>query len=141
MTTKRIGNLDFECRSHCVVHLTVHVVLCTKFRKKILTPTISKSLYTAITEIAKELQCSILEINGESDHIHFLLSYPPTAQLAKLVSILKAKSAQIILNIYGSQFWGNHARTLWSSGYFLCSVGGATLEILKRYIENQGTDS
>jgi len=138
MGTKRIGNLDFNTASHCVYHLTVHVVLCTKFRRKILTPTISKSLYFVLGELAKELHCSITEINGEADHIHFLLSYPPTVQLSTIVSILKSKSAQVILNIYGSFFWGNHKRTMWSSGYFLCSVGGATLEVLKKYIENQG---
>ena|ERR1017187_5271531 len=140
MPTKRIGNLDFSTASHCVYHLVVHIVLCTKFRRKILSPTISKSLYTAIRIIAKEQQCQVLEINGEADHLHFLLSYPPTVQLSTLISILKAKSAQAILNIYDPFFYGSHSRTLWSSGYFVCSVGGATIETLKHYIEHQGAE-
>ena len=124
MPLKRIGNLDFSTASHCVYHLVVHVVFCTKFHRKILTQGISESLYTAIRIIAEEQRCQVLEIKGEADHLHFLLSYPPTIQLSTLISIIKSKSAQAILNIYGSFFYGYHSRTLWSSGYFVCSVGG-----------------
>jgi REP element-mobilizing transposase RayT len=54
-------------------------------------------------------------------------------------STSKSKSAKALLDKFGSFFWGKHSRTVWSSGFFLCSVGGATLEILKQYIDNQGT--
>jgi putative transposase len=60
------------------------------------------------------------------------------AKLSDVVGALKSKSASAVLNQIGSVYWGKHTRTFWSSGFFLCSVGGATLEILKQYIENQG---
>jgi putative transposase len=72
---------------------------------------------------------------GEDDHIHFLLECPPSASVARL----KAVSSKFFLNRYGSQFWGDHSRTLWNSGYFAASTGGVTLEVLKKYVENQGT--
>lgn len=89
-------------------------------------------------QIAALVKCRITEINGEEDHLHFLLHYPPTANLSDVVGALKSKSAKAMLDRFGSFFYGKHERTLWSSGFFLCSVGGATLEILKAYIENQG---
>jgi len=58
--------------------------------------------------------------------------------LSAVIGTLKSKSAKALLDKYGSFFWRKNLRTVWSSGFFLCSVGGATLEILKAYIENQG---
>jgi REP element-mobilizing transposase RayT len=55
-----------------------------------------------------------------------------------LVGALKSKKTSAVLDRFGPVYYGRHARTFWSSGFFLCSVGGATLEILKAYIENQG---
>jgi putative transposase len=88
--------------------------------------------------LAADRGAEIIEWNGEGDHIHFLLRYPPTLVLTDLVRVLKSGSASATLDKFGSVYYGKHARTFWSSGYFLCSVGGATLEILKQYIENQG---
>jgi putative transposase len=91
-----------------------------------------------MTRISENINAEIIEWNGEEDHIHFLPRYPPTVKLCDLVRILKSKSASAVIDRFGSVYWGKHRRTFWSSGYFLCSVGGATLEVLKKYIENQG---
>jgi putative transposase len=88
--------------------------------------------------LASERNCEITEINSETDHIHFLLRYPPTVILSEMIGALKSKSAAKVLDKFGEVYYGKHARTFWSSGFFLCSIGGATLEILKTYIENQG---
>jgi putative transposase len=135
---KRIGNLDFDRASHCVYHLAVHVVFCVKFRRHILTAERRDFTNTTLRQIAESVKCEIIEFGAEEDHIHFLLRYPPTVELSKIVGTLKSKSAKALLDKFGSFFWGKHLRTVWSSGFFLCSVGGATLEILKAYIENQG---
>jgi putative transposase len=95
-------------------------------------------LFDIIHKEAENIDCKILEINGEEDHIHFLLDTPPTVCLSSLIGKLKAKSASAFLDKFGSVFWAQHSRTLWSSGYFVCSTGGVTLEILKKYIEQQG---
>jgi putative transposase len=79
-----------------------------------------------------------MEWNGVEDHVHFLLRYPPTVVLSDLIGAMKSKSASSVLDQFGSVYSGKHERTFWSSGLFLCSVGGATLEILKTYIDNQG---
>ena len=135
---KRIGNLDFDTASHCVYHLTTHVVFCTKFRNPTLTAERRDFLREILKQLASERNCEITEINGQIDHIHFLLRYPPTIILSDMIGALKSKSAAKVLDEFGEVYYGKHARTFWSSGFFLCSVGGATLEILKTYIENQG---
>jgi putative transposase len=137
-TRKRIGNLDFDCASHCVYHLCVHVVFCVKFRRHILTSERRDFTNITLRQIAESVKCEVIEFGAEEDHIHFLLRYPPTVELSAVVGTLKSKSAKALLDKFGSFFWGKHLRTVWSSGFFLCSVGGATLEILKAYIENQG---
>jgi REP element-mobilizing transposase RayT len=55
-----------------------------------------------------------------------------------MIGALKSKSAAKVLNEFGTVYYGKHERIFWSSGFFLCSVGGPTLEILKAYIENHG---
>jgi Transposase IS200 like len=75
---KRIGNLDFDRASHCVYHLAVHVVFCTKFRHPILTAERRDFVPESLTQIAENNECEIIEFGSEADHIHFLLRYPPT---------------------------------------------------------------
>ena len=80
-----------------------------------------------------------LVINCSASSVsNFLMRYPPTIVLSDMIGALKSKSAARVLDKFGSVYYGKHARTFWSSGFFLCSVGGATLETLKAYIENQG---
>ena len=74
---QRIGNLDFDCASHCVYHLAVHVVVCTKFRRHTLTWEKRDFLYSIMRQVATHYQREIAEINGEEDHVQFLLRYPP----------------------------------------------------------------
>lgn len=89
--------------------------------------------------MAASMGVEILEINGEADHIHFILQCSPQDKLGSLIGALKAKSASWTHgNFVIRAYWGKHRRTLWGSGYFVCSVGGAPLAILKQYIQNQG---
>jgi putative transposase len=90
-----------------------------------------------IAELAQQQSCEVTDIKSDLDHIHFLLRYPPTVALSSIIGALKSKSASAVLDTFGPVYYGKHEHTFWSSGFFLCSVGGATIEILKQYIENQ----
>ena len=114
------------------------IVFCTKFRRHTLTSEKRDFLKSSMEQVALAYNSQILEWNGGEDHILMLLRYPPTVVLSSLVGALKSKSASAVLDRFGSVYLGKHTRTFWSSGFFLCSAGGATLEILKAYIENQG---
>ena len=138
--SKRIGNADYGTSSHCVHRLIYHIVFCVKFRRQVLSPKRLSYLCALMPSIASHYKYRVVEVNGESDHIHILIETPPTASPSSVVARLKSVSAKFFLKRYGVQFWGRHTRTLWSSGYFVASTGGVTLDILKKYVESQGSD-
>jgi len=91
-------------------------------------------------DICRNFDVEIAEFNGESDHVHLLINYPPKVQISKLVNSLKGVSSRKIRQEFSDvkHHWSNmRSRALWSPSYFAGSVGGAPIEILKRYIENQ----
>jgi putative transposase len=98
-------------------------------------------LFDTLRESAANVNCQVLEINGQDDHVHFLLDAPPTACLSETIGKIKAKTASAFLDKFGSIFYGKHKRTLWSSGFFVASTGGVTLETLKAYVQNQNSPS
>ena len=91
-------------------------------------------------EESTSVKCKILESNGEPDHFHFILETPPTVSLALTIGRLKSLTANRLIDRFGSFLWGNLQRTVWSSGYFVASTGGVTLETLKRYVASQGAN-
>jgi putative transposase len=84
------------------------------------------------------MDCKLHEFNGEDDHVHLLVSYPPKLAISNLVEKLKGKSAYFLRKEYWNQIknklWGKH---LWSPSYCAVSCGGAPLDIIKQYIQNQ----
>jgi putative transposase len=136
--SKRIGNAAFGTSSHCVNRLIYHIVFVTKFRRHVFSPSRLNYLLALFPRIAAHYKYKLIEVNGEDDHIHFLIECPPTASMSSVVARLKAVSSKFFLKRYGAQCWGKHERTLWNAGYFVASTGGVTLEILKKYVENQG---
>jgi len=113
-------------------------VFVTKFRRHVFTSSRLNYLVSLFPRICSHYKYKLIEVNGESDHIHLLIECPPTASLSSVVARLKAVSSKFFLNRYGAQCWGKHERTLWNAGYFVASTGGVTLEVLKQYAENQG---
>ena len=95
-----------------------------------------------LEEIVKELlakwSCRCLEINGEKDHLHILFQYTPQIQLSKLVNNLKTVSSRYLKKEFKERFeqfyWSD---ALWSGSYFISSCGGVTVEVLKKYVQNQ----
>src|SRR5437762_8035899 len=117
--------------------LSLHDALpISKFRRKILADL--PLLRALLSRWRARWAAAGIEFGGEPDRTHFLLRYPPTVNLSAVVRTLKSRSASAYLNRFGAFYWRRHSRTRWSGGFFLCSVGGATLDILKAYLEQQG---
>jgi putative transposase len=80
----------------------------------------------------------LTEFNGEADHVHLLVHYPPKVALSRLVDSLKGVSARRLRQEFPDHIrrylWGDH---FWSPSYFAASAGGAPLKVIKEYIENQ----
>lgn len=120
---------------HSVSDLKIHLVCIVKYRKKLLNWESLKVIETSAVEVARKMNFKILEFNGESDHVHFLIEYPPKLSISLIVNTLKGVSSRM----YGKAGFRKpyEKKALWSPSYFVSSVGGASLEVLKKYIQNQ----
>jgi len=122
---------------HCVFKLHVHLVFVTKYRKKVFTNEILKDLETIFKDVCQDFETEIIEMNGESEHIHLLLNYPPKVSSSKLVNSLKGVSSRLIRKQHPGLVKYYWKGGLWSPSYFAGSCGGAPLSIIKQYIEQQ----
>jgi putative transposase len=123
---------------HCVFLMHVHLVFVTKYRKDVLNSQMLDELKICFSDVCKDFEATLVEFEGEDDHVHLLLNYPPKHSVSKIVNSLKGVSSRILRAKYRKELkgklWGNN---LWSPSYFAGSCGGAPLEILKQYIEQQ----
>ena len=130
---------EFLHRRHCVYNLHVHLVFVIKYRRKVLTAAIFEELRNIFSSVCVRFESKLLEFDGEADHVHLLVSYPPKVAISKLVQVLKGYSSLIIRKKnYPSiqkNLWG---KALWSPSYFACSCGGDSISI-RQYIEQQHT--
>jgi putative transposase len=120
---------------HSVSDLKIHLVCVTKYRRPILTAESLAVLEVSFREVATKMGFEIEEFNGEPDHVHVLIEYPPKLSISQMVNALKGVSSRRYGQAGHPKPYGRDA--LWSPSYFASSVGGVPLEVLKRYIQNQ----
>ena len=120
--------------------LKVHIVLVTKYRKQLLKDSIADNVKQKILDIANTRGYEIIAIETDKDHIHFLLSYDTTDRVCNIVKIVKQATTYHLWHKYSSilskQYWKE--KTFWSDGYFACSIGNVSKEIIEKYIQEQG---
>ena len=98
-----------------------------------------EQLREAFELVCVKLECELIEMEGEQDHIHLLISYPPKLSISVMVNNLKAVSS-LILRLQNTHFTRQSTSSaLWSRSYFACTAGGVTIETLKAYVESQST--
>lgn len=123
---------------HVVFSLQAHIVLVTKYRRGAISNRVREEIINAANEVAGRYEFKILDIDGEDDHVHLVVDYPPKLSLSKLVMVLKANTAKRVreqrFEEVESVIWGNH---FWSPSYFVSSTGGASLEKVRRYVQDQ----
>lgn len=126
---------------HCVFNLHVHLVFITKYRRKVFTKTSLNILSIIFEEVCQKFEATLVEFDGEKDHVHLLIHYPPKLALSKLVNSLKGVSSRLLrkhVKEVHRYYWKN---VLWSPSYFAGSCGGAPIAIIKEYIQNQNAPS
>lgn len=126
---KSNNNIVFSCK--------YHIVWCPKYRRKVLVGDVEKRLKEIINELALELNVEIIEMETDKDHIHILIDIDPQFGVMKFIRLAKGRSSKLLRDEF------HHLKTklptLWTNSSFISTVGGAPLEIVKQYIENQQT--
>jgi putative transposase len=108
-----------------------------KYRRKVLNDDVTARLKEINLSVAKEFGITIIEQETDQDHIHILFSSKPTIQISKFINSLKSVSARMLFREFPEikeKLWGG---SFWSPSYFLATTGQVTLDVLKRYVENQ----
>lgn len=118
----------------------VHLVFVTKYRREVFTKEILDELRLIFAGVCADFEAELVEFDGEDDHVHLLVNYPPKVAVSALVNSLKGVSSRMIRKKnYPSirkKLWGG---ALWSPSYFAGSCGGASIEVIRQYIEQQQT--
>ena len=131
---------DLRRGRHVVYNLHVHLVFVAKYRRKVFTKEILDDMRGILESVCTDFEAQLVEFEGEDDHVHLLVNYPPKVSISKLVNSLKGVSSRMIRQKnYPSmkqKLWGG---ALWSPSYFAGSCGGAPIEIIRQYIEQQKT--
>jgi putative transposase len=129
---------DIRTGRHRVFAMHVHLVFVTKFRHKVFTDRHLSRTKAIMRDVCRDFEGEPAEFNGENNHIHLLVNYPPKVAVARLVNSLKAVSSHRLRQEYpdlAPHYY--QANKLWSGSYFADSVGGTPLSDVKQYIEQQ----
>ena len=126
-------------RGRSVVYaLSLHLVFVTKYRQGAITKRVREHLRQSFASVMVDFGGELNQMDGEDDHVHLLVSFPPKYSVATLVNSLKGVSARLLRQRnfpeVRRKLWGTH---FWTPSYFAATTGGATLATIKRYIENQ----
>lgn len=126
---------------HCVYNLQYHLVLVTKYRKKCFTSEILSDLEDICLNICDKWSCRLAEFGGEEDHIHLLIEAHPAMDMSRFINNIKTVSSRLIKKRHQEHFQKFYWKpALWTRAYCLLTAGGATIETIKTYIENQGKE-
>ena len=134
--------MEYQRLSHCVYHCEYHVILVSKYRKKIFNEGIFAYFEIKLKEVGEYYPLIYIStVNHDKDHIHMMVSVPPTMAVGSAVRIIKSNTAKALKQKFPflkQVYWGTDA--VWSEGYFVTTVG-INEDMIRKYIEEQGDES
>lgn len=129
---------DFVSKGRSVSDLKAHLVLTTKYRRKVFTKPMLDRMHEILEDLLSKWDCKLVEFNGEENHIHLLFQYLPQMELTKLVNNLKTVTSRRLRSEFQEQVDKFYYKdVLWNGSYFIASCGGVTVSTLRKYIEEQ----
>lgn len=128
---------DYRTGRHVFFSLHAHLVFVTKYRRDVLSDLAIRDLAAIFAKVCSDFEAELVECNGEDDHVHLLVNYPPKVQLSKLVNSLKGVSSRRLREIRPEVSGRYYKGVLWSPSYFAASCGGAPISIVRQYVEQQ----
>jgi putative transposase len=124
---------------HCVFNLHVHLVFVTKYRRDVFEKAHYATMRTIFEKVCTDFEANLVEIDGEADHVHLLVAFPPKVSVSSLVNSLKGVSSRLLKKEHPELLKRYWKGTLWTPSYFAASCGGAPIGIIRQYIEQQRT--
>lgn len=120
-------NIAFDCK--------YHVVWCTKYRRKVISADVEAALKQVVSDVCEERNATIIEMEADKDHFHLLVACDPQYGIHRLVKQMKGRSSKVLRDNFPEL--RTRLPTLWTNSYFVATVGGAPLAVIKQYIEQQ----
>ncbi|CCV66149.1 Transposase, IS200-family protein [Paracholeplasma brassicae] len=130
--------IKLDTNSHSVFMLCYHLILVTKYRRRVFNDEVSNRAKDIFEYIASNYHITLIEWNHDSDHVHILFRSHPKTELSKFINAYKSASSRLIKQEFESvrkQLWKSY---FWSQSFCLLTSGGAPTEVIKQYIESQG---
>ena len=133
---------DFVSSARSVSDMKAHLVLTTKYRRKVLTGAMINRLKDVVSDLCGKWDCKVIEFNGEDNHIHLLFQYYPQLEMPKFIGNIKSVTSRKLRQQFPEEINKVYLKkVLWNESYFIASCGGVTISVLKKYIENQDAPS
>lgn len=126
---------EVRSNNNVVYRCNFHVVWCPKYRRPVLVGPVDLRLKEIINEVCTERDAPIQAIETMSDHVHLLVTCDPQLGIHRLVKQIKGRSSRLLRQEF--PHLKSRLPTLWTNSHFVATTGGATLEVVKRYVENQ----
>ena len=127
-------SVQYRSTRKAVFSVKYHVIWCPKYRRRVLGGAVEVRLKQIINEVVAEFGGMVIEVETMPDHVHLLVEVPPQVAVSKLVQILKGRSSRRLRQEFPHLA---PMKCLWSPSWFVSTVGGAPLEVVRRYVENQ----
>lgn len=127
--------MDYKSNNNITYSCKYHVVWCPKYRRKVLVGEVESRFKEIITQACTEVKVDIIEMEVMPDHVHLLLEVDPQYGIHRVVKMLKGRTSKILRTEFKSI--KSRLPSLWTNSYFVSTVGGAPLEVIKQYIEQQ----
>ena len=132
--------MQLRREKHSVSRLVVHLVFVVKYRRKVISNEVWASLCTGFDLAAKRLGLVLIETNHDIDYVHLVVEYPPAASISAIANALKGNSSFVVRRDCKRELrgllWGP---AFWTPSYFAASTGGAPIDILRLYVQSQGS--
>ena len=127
--------MDYKSNNNVFYSCKYHVVWCPKYRRKVLVSAVAVRMDELVRSICTEIQVDVIELEVMPDHIHLLVEVDPQYGIDRAVKYIKGKTSRILRQEFPQL--RQRLPSLWTNSYFVSTVGGAPLAIVKQYIENQ----
>ena len=132
--------MKLDTNKHSVFHLYYHLIFVTKYRRKVIDDEISEFAKSTFERIAESYHITLEEWNHDQDHVHILFKAHPKTELSKFINSYKSASSRLIKRDYPRVKEHLWKEMFWSKSFCLLTTGGAPIEVIKKYIEEQGNN-